>query len=74
MSFDEIERRFTYVPPTSNRGALHEDIRAAHKALAHVLDDVLPDGREKALALTQLQDALMWSNAAIATCPPGGIT
>lgn len=68
---DEIDRRFSYHPPPPNRAALHEDLRGAFRELAHVLNETLPEGREKALALTQLQDSLMWTNAAIACAPEG---
>jgi hypothetical protein len=71
MHSDEIDRRFTYHAPTPNRVALHEDLRKAFRELAHVLNETLPEGREKSLALTQLQEGLMWANAAIACSPRG---
>lgn len=71
MERDEIERRFTYHAPAPNRVALHEDMREVFKRLAHVLNETLPEGREKSLALTQLQDSMMWTNAAIACAPEG---
>lgn len=73
MESDEIDRRFMYHPPSPNRVALHEDLRKAFRELAHVCNEVLPEGREKSLALTQLQDGLMWANAAIACAPQGAI-
>lgn len=71
MHSDEIDRRFTYHAPPPNRVRLHEDLRSAFRELAHVLNETLPEGREKSLALTQLQDGLMWANASIACAPEG---
>lgn len=63
----EIERRFTYAAPDTEAKALHEHVNVETKVLAHKLDHCLPEGREKSLALTALQEARMWANAAIAT-------
>jgi hypothetical protein len=58
----EVERRFTYRTPDATRTIQHEAING--------WNDILPEGREKSLALTALQEARMWANAAIATTPP----
>ncbi|MDE1673858.1 DUF7681 family protein [Nocardia gipuzkoensis] len=66
----DIENRFAYHPATTpERRDEHEDIRAQHKALAHHIDRVVPPGREKSLALTNLEQAMFWANAAIARQP-----
>ena len=62
----DIDNRFGYHPATGDRGAKHESIREACKELGHFLDRVLPPGRDKARALTHLDDVCMCSNAAIA--------
>ena len=64
---NEIERRFNYRPPTPDKVQLHEALRAQARTLAHDWSSKLPEGREKALALTALQEALMWANTAVAT-------
>jgi hypothetical protein len=66
----EIDRRFTYHAPTDVTKPMHEDVDALTRELAHKLDELLPEGREKSLALAHLQDCRMWSNAAIATSEP----
>lgn len=66
-STDEINRRIVYKPSTPEKVAVHESLRAAFLELAHKIDRDVPPGREKALALTELQGALMWANAAVAT-------
>lgn len=63
----EINRRFLYKQSSPARVAVHESIRHEFAELAHKIDREVPNGREKALALTELQSALMWANAAIAT-------
>jgi hypothetical protein len=67
MASDDINNRFDFHPPkTPDRIQNHEAVRADIKASAAYLDLVLPDGREKSLALTKLEEALFWANAAIA--------
>lgn len=63
----DIDNRFDFHPATTaeKRGE-HGSIREACKALAHELDRKIPPGREKALALTKLEEAMFWANAGIA--------
>jgi hypothetical protein len=63
---EEINRRLGYHPATADTIPLYEDNRARFVELACHLDTTLPPGRELALAHTALQEALMWSNAAVA--------
>lgn len=62
----EIERRFTYHPPKGDQGAEYGLIRDGAKALAFQLVALCPDSRERALALTHLEETVMWANASIA--------
>lgn len=63
----EVARLFAHHPPkTDKRIEQHDAIREAAATLAVVFNEVLPDSREKSLALTNLQDAAMWANAAVA--------
>ncbi len=64
---DEIKRRFTFHPPTDETRPKHEAVNALMLETALRLDEILPDGREKTLALTHLQDVRAWANTAIAT-------
>ncbi|KAA0022074.1 hypothetical protein FOY51_15540 [Antrihabitans cavernicola] len=67
MAHEEIAHRFDFHPAsTDEKRGEHGSIREACKALALKLDDALPNGREKATALTKLEEAMFWSNAAIA--------
>lgn len=62
----EIERRLGFHPGTPDTAPLYEANRALAKSVASAWDQNLPDGREKSLALTALQEALMWANASVA--------
>lgn len=67
----DIDNRFGYHPATTDaRKAEHEDVREACRALAHVWDHDLPAGREKALAITKIEEAMLWATAAIARQDP----
>ena len=61
-----IERDFTYHAPKEGKPEKYERIRDEAKALAHTINDLAPDSREKSLAKTKLEEAVMWANAAIA--------
>lgn len=63
---DELDRRFRYHPPDEFRVLRHEHARATVRAAAEDLAAMLPPGREASLAVTHLEEALMWANAAIA--------
>jgi hypothetical protein len=65
-SAEDIGNRFTYHAPKEGQPERYADIRASAQALAHQLDIECPPSREKALALTKLEEAVMWANAAIA--------
>ncbi len=62
----DMQNRFAYHAPNDLQKRLHEQIRDLHKDLAiRVLQD-LPPCREQALAITKLEEAMMWANAGIA--------
>lgn len=63
----DIVNRFSYVPVTSAADIEdREDVRASIVGTAIDLHRILPGGREKALALTKLEEAMMWAHAALA--------
>jgi hypothetical protein len=66
-SREDIKKRFTHYPPNGNcQISRYEAIREGGRELAHFIDTECPDSREKALAITKLEEAVMWANAAIA--------
>ena len=62
----EIEKRFTYHPPKGDQPKRYEVLRNEAKEFAEMLDGFCPQSRELSLALTKLEEAVMWANAAIA--------
>jgi hypothetical protein len=62
----DIENRFTYHAPKGDQPVRYESIRTATKDLAYMIEAACPDSRERSLALTKLEEAVMWANAAIA--------
>jgi hypothetical protein len=63
---EELKTRFTYHPPKGDQPDHYEHIRMEARELATVINNLCPDSREKSLALTKLEEAVMWANAAIA--------
>lgn len=70
MEAIDINNRFMYHKPDADTGNLHQDIRLACRNLALDLNERLPEGREKSLAITHLEEVMFWSNAAIARSTP----
>ena len=67
MDENDIENRFSYHAPSSDEVRnTHEIIRNRLRVLAHSLNGALPECREKSLAITHLEEAMMWANAAVA--------
>lgn len=67
MDSAELAHRFNYHPPrTPDVAHAHESVREQCTQLAAFLNSALPDGREKALAITKIEEAMFWANASIA--------
>lgn len=62
----ELQRRFRYHTPGTFTQEEMEKIRAKFITLARYLDKNLPDGREKALAFTHLEETLFFVMASLA--------
>lgn len=68
---DDLKNRFGYhAPKDDGVKAVHAHIRRLHFLLAKEMGNCLPDGREKALVMTKLEESMMWANAAIARMNP----
>jgi len=61
-----IDKDFNYHPPKADQVPRYNEIRDTAKGLALVIMVLCPPSRERSLALTALEEAVMWSNAAIA--------
>jgi hypothetical protein len=63
----ELENRFRYHKPDSDRLQRHTDVTELMLATAKAITAITPAGRGQAMALTKLEEARMWANMAIAT-------
>jgi len=66
MSNHEIELRFTYHAPKPGQPEIYTGIREHARRLAQVIVVDVPEGPEKILAITKLEEAVMWANAGVA--------
>ena len=62
----DLANRFMFHPATEITGPKHDVWRAKCFELAAHMVATLPAGREKSLAVTALEECMMWGNAAIA--------
>ena len=63
---NQIENNFMYHSPKEGQNEKYEALREKAKELAYLIDDLCPGSREKSLAMTKLEESVMWVNASIA--------
>lgn len=66
MERAELENRFTYHAPSEGQPEKYEALRSKGSELAQLIVDTVPESREQALALTKIEEAIMWANAGVA--------
>ena len=66
---DEILDRVTYHAPSRYGIAKHARLTKVIAKAMQAVVDVVPLGREQALALTKLEEAKMWASAGVARNP-----
>lgn len=67
METKDLENRFTYhEPETEEKIQKYEDIRGLALKFSIYINTLCPESREKSLAITKLEEAVMWANASIA--------
>lgn len=69
----QIESAFTYHAPRPDQVPRYTEIRNRAKAFAEYLASTCPESRELALALTHLEESVMFANAAIARHDTGAM-
>lgn len=60
-----IEKNFMFHPPKDGQPERYEQIRDKAKEFAYLIEKECPNSREKSLAMSQLEQAVFWANAAI---------
>jgi hypothetical protein len=61
----DLDNIFTYHAPKGNQNERYERIRERAKGWALLVLEMCPDSRERSLALTKIEEAVMWANASI---------
>ena len=62
----QLENTFTYHPPKDDQGDRYVALRGSAKNLAYEIVSFTPPSREQSLAITHLEEAIFYANAAIA--------
>lgn len=62
----QIENNFKYHSPKEGQPEKYQVIRDNAKDLAYFIEQLCPNSREKSLAMTKLEEAVMWANTSIA--------
>ena len=66
MEVDKLISAFTYHAPKPGQPEKYTVLREHAMLLAMLINDNCPDSREKSLAITKLEECVMWANASIA--------
>lgn len=66
MEKKTIDNNFSYHAPTDKDVKHYEKIRSEAKRLCNIVNKICPDSREKSIAITKLEEVVMWANASIA--------
>ena len=62
----DLNNRFTYHAPMPNQIGKFENIRKNARWMAALFTQMCPKSRELSLAITKIEEAVFWANAAIA--------
>lgn len=63
---EQLENNYRYHSPKDGQTERYQLIREKAKELAYLIDGNCPPSREKSIAMTELETAVMWANASIA--------
>ena len=66
LKLNELMNRFVYHKPNEKKVIIHQALRDEFLALAEFVYQTCPEGRERSLAWTKLEEAMFWANASIA--------
>lgn len=66
LNREEMKIRFTYHAPKEGQPEIYKYIRDQAYEMAIMLQELCPQSRELSLAITKLEESVMWANSAIA--------
>jgi hypothetical protein len=67
---EETENKYGWHKGTDVTAPMHQQVRESFKVIHETLEDLLPPGRARSLALTELENAAMWANKSVAELAP----
>lgn len=62
---DDITKRFTYQVPKEEQASRIQALRKKTQELGLLINELCPKSRQQSLALTKLEETLMWANKSI---------
>ena len=62
----DLDNVYSYHVPKNGQTVKYVTIREKAKELASLIEEYCPDSRERSLAFTKTEEAVMWANASIA--------
>lgn len=66
IDFNDLLTRFSHHKPDDEAAEKMQMIRNIALSYSSVINEYLPDGREKSSAITKLEEVVFWANAGIA--------
>ncbi len=66
MTEQELENSYKHHTPKDDQADRYEGLRSGGRVLAERVMRTCPNSRERALALTKIEEAIMWANKSIA--------
>ena len=63
---EQIENNFQYHTPKLGQPERYDKLREKAKEFAYLINETCPNSRERALAMTKIEESVMWANASIA--------
>ena len=64
--FEQNAHNFKYHAPKTGQVDIYTDLRNEARKLADRIAEQCPRSRERSLAITKIEEAVMWANASIA--------
>lgn len=58
---NEVNNRFTYHPPTPEKTPVYNQLMKQGKEVANTILREVPEGRERSIALTKIEEAVLWA-------------
>jgi len=66
-------KAFVYHRPSPEVQAVMTRIRESYQAIGKIIDEAIPECREKSLAFTELEVSAMWAMKALSVTDIGGV-